>query len=56
MLDAGRTLEDGLGAAVALFPNLPPCEVARALTYFEGGESRLGAPSIVQRLAGKLAA
>ncbi len=72
MLDAGQTLECGLGAAVALFPNPPPCEVARALTYFEGGDlarlpprtkatlvrhvSRLGTPLIVQQLASGLVA
>ena len=70
MLDAGQTLENGLGAAMTLFPNLPPCEVARALTYFEGGDlarlpsrtkatlvrhvGRLGTPSIVRRLSSSL--
>lgn len=45
MLEAGQRLEDGLGAAVALFPMLPPCEVVRALVYFQGGDlARLSAP------------
>ena len=70
MLDSGKIFEDGLGAAVALFPNVPPCEVARALSYFKGGDlaslalrtretlvahvGRLGAPSLVRRLSSSL--
>jgi hypothetical protein len=35
MLSAGQTLERGLGAAEALFPNLPPAEALKALVYFK---------------------
>jgi hypothetical protein len=37
MLAAGQELKRGLAAAMALFPNFPPCEAIKALTYFEGG-------------------
>ena len=71
MLDAGQRLEDGLGAAVTLFPRLPPCEAARALVHFEGGDlaslsardrailiahvGRLGISSEVARRSSRLA-
>ena len=72
MLHAGQRLEDGLGAAVALFPNLPPCEAVRALVHFEGSDlanltrrernilvahvQRLGPPSVIGRRSARLSA
>lgn len=38
MLAAGQTLEQGLGAASAMFDTFPPSEALRTLTYFEGGD------------------
>jgi hypothetical protein len=38
MLRNGQKLEDGLGAASALFKNFPAGDAVRALTYFEGGD------------------
>lgn len=38
MLRNGQKLEDGLGAASALFKAFPPGDAVRALTYFEGGD------------------
>ena len=38
LLRSGLTLERGLGAAMALFPNFPPCEAVKALVYFKPSE------------------
>lgn len=38
MLRNGQKLEDGLGAASALFKDFPAGDAIRALTYFEGGD------------------
>jgi hypothetical protein len=38
MLSNGQKLEDGLGAATALFKSFPAAESLRALTYFAGGD------------------
>ena len=47
MLASGSTLENGLGAARALFPNFPPCEAVKALVYFQDGD--LSALSLRER-------
>lgn len=38
LLRAGETIEQGLGAASALFATFPPAEALRAMSYFEGGD------------------
>lgn len=38
LLESGLTLENGLGAACALFANFPLCEAAKALVYFGDGD------------------
>ncbi len=38
MLATGMDLTRGLGAAMALFPNLPPGEAVKALVYFGDGD------------------
>lgn len=38
MLSKGQKLEDGLGAASALFKTFPAADSLRALTYFEDGD------------------
>ena len=41
ILESGVPLEDGLGAAVALYgTEFPPMEAAKALTWFETGDAR----------------
>ncbi len=38
MLRTGQKLENGLGAALALFKDFPAGDAVRAMTYFEGGD------------------
>lgn len=38
LLSSGQTLERGIGAAVALFPNLPLSEALKALVYLGDGD------------------
>ncbi len=38
MLRNGQKIEDGLGAASALFKSFPAMDSLRAMTYFEGGD------------------
>ena len=38
LLQSGLSLEQGIAAASALFPELPICEMLKALIYFEGGD------------------
>jgi hypothetical protein len=41
LIRAGLPIERGLGCASALFPNFPPADALRTLTYFEGGDLHL---------------
>lgn len=72
MLDGGQSLEHGLGAALALFPDFPSAEAVKALVYFEDPDlaalpeairatlvahvDRLGPPSALPILSRRLGA
>ena len=50
LLRDGQSLAGGLAGAQALYPNFPPQEAIKALTWFEGGDLQALAHSVRERL------